>query len=206
VAALITDMDEPLGLKVGNFLEVEESVDCLQGRGPEREVELTCRLAGWMLSLGGLCASPGDGASLARRRLADGSAWELFLRNVQFQGGDVESVKHTEKGPHARLERPVRARAAGFVTRVDAYRTGIASVVLGAGRSRKEDRVFPGVGIVFSRTRGDAVRASDVLCTLFGEDEQKVDEAGELMETACETGPAAPSGRAVDSLVLEEIA
>ena len=159
-----------------------------------------------MLTLGGLSASAADGATLARRRLADGSAWERFLRNVQFQGGDTECVKHVEKGPHARLSRPVRAGAAGFVNRVDAYKTGIASVVLGAGRSRKEDRVLPGVGITFSKVHGDAIRAGDVLCTIHGEDEQKVEEAGGLMEAAFETGPAAPKVSADGSLVLEEIA
>ncbi len=113
VAAVITDMDQPLGRKVGNFLEVEESIACLRGTGPAEEVELTCRLAGWMLHLGGISAGADEGTELARRRLADGSAWERFLRNVAFQGGSVDVVKDPGKGPHASLVRAVLARAAG---------------------------------------------------------------------------------------------
>ncbi len=138
VAALITDMDRPLGRKIGNFLEVEESIDCLRGRGPADEMDLTFRLAGWMLTLGGLCPDPKAGETRAREKLADGSAWKVFLQNVEFQGGDVESVLHPEKGPHARIIRPLAARAEGRLTRIDAYKVGIASVILGAGRSRKE--------------------------------------------------------------------
>ncbi len=203
VAAVITDMDQPLGRKVGNFLEVEEAVDCLQCRGPEDEIELTCRLAGWMLVLGGLCAAPAEGAALARRRLQDGSAWKLFLRNVAFQGGDPEIVVHPERGPRARIVRSVLSRVKGHISRVDAYRTGIASVVLGAGRSRKEDTVFPGVGISLVKMRGDAVEPGDELCRVHGEEDAKVAEACSLMEAAYQTGPVPP---ATGSRVLEEIA
>jgi pyrimidine-nucleoside phosphorylase len=202
VAALITDMDQPLGMKIGNFLEVEESIDCLRGAGPADEVNLTCRQAGWMVFLGGLAADPDAGERLARRKLADGSAWERFVRNVELQGGDVECVLHPGKGPHASINRPLKAAREGFVARIDAYKLGVASVILGAGRSRKEDRVLPGVGITLLRTQGDRVSAGDELAIVHGEAEQKVAEAGELIASAYEMGDARvmPGAR-----VLEEM-
>jgi len=184
VAALITDMDQPLGSAVGNFLEVRECIECLQGRGPRDEVDLTVQQAGWMLSLGGVSKNSREGEALARERLSDGSAWGVFLRNVEFQGGDTEVLLHPEKGPHASVVKRVTAASGGFVRRIDAYKTGVASVILGAGRSRKGDRVLPGVGITLSRTQGDRVHPGDELCLVHGEDERKTAEACQLMETA----------------------
>jgi len=184
VAALITDMDQPLGLAVGNFLEVRECIECLQGRGPADEVDLTVQQAGWMLFLGGLSKNPREGEALARNRLRDGSAWELFLRNVEFQGGDTEVLLHPERGPRASVVKPVAAASGGFLLRIDAYKTGVASVILGAGRSRKEDRVLPGVGITLSRSPGQRVQPGDELCLVHAEDEGKAAEACRLMEAA----------------------
>lgn len=202
VVALITDMDRPLGRKIGNFLEVEETIDCLQGKGPADEMDLTFRLAGWMLTLGGLCPDPKTGETRAREKLADGSAWKVFLQNVAFQGGDVETVLHPEKGPHARITRPLGARSEGGLARINAYKVGIASVILGAGRSRQGDIVLPGVGITLLKEQGDAVVPGEELCLVHGEDEAKVAEALGVLETAFEIGNvrSAPGPR-----VLEEI-
>jgi pyrimidine-nucleoside phosphorylase len=184
VAALITDMDQPLGRAVGNFLEVRECVECLQGRGPKDEVDLTVLQAGWMLFLGGMSRSPSEGEKTARGKLLDGSAWELFLRNVEFQGGDTAVLLHPENGPRARIVRRVTAWSTGFVRRIDADKTGIAAAILGAGRSRKEDRVLPGVGITLSKSQGEPVARAEELCLVHAEDEGKAEEACRLMETA----------------------
>ncbi len=190
VVALITDMDRPLGRKVGNFLEVEETIDCLQGKGPVDEMDLTFRLAGWMLTLGGLCPDPKTGETRARERLADGSAWKVFLKNVEFQGGEVETMLHPERGPHARITRPLAAHAEGYIGRIDAYKLGVASVILGAGRSRQGEKVLPGVGITLLKEQGDAARIGEELCLVHGEDEAKVAEALLLLEGAFETEEA----------------
>jgi pyrimidine-nucleoside phosphorylase len=203
VAALITDMDQPLGLKIGNFLEVEESIDCLRGAGPADEVDLTVRQAGWMLVLGGLAPDADSGERLARRKLEDGSAWERFVANVKRQGGDVDCVLHPERGPHASITRPVKAGRAGFVKRIDAYGLGIASVILGAGRSRKEDRVLPGVGMTLLAIQGDAVAAGDDLCLIHGEDSSRVEEAARMAFSAYEIGD---ERTAAGVRVLEEMA
>ena len=201
-AALITDMDQPLGMKIGNFLEVEESIDCLQGRGPDDIVDLSCRLTGWMLALGGLAADAADGERLARKKLADGSAWERFVRNVRFQGGDVSCVEDPRKGPHAAIVKPVEAAKAGFVQRIDAYAIGVASVILGAGRSKKEDVALPGAGIVLERKAGDPVSRGDVLCRVHAESEDKAAEACALAGSAFQLGETRLSPA---PLIIEEI-
>jgi pyrimidine-nucleoside phosphorylase len=202
VAAMITDMDQPLGLAVGNFLEVKECIDILRGGGPRDEVDLIVQEASRMLWLGGLTAGPADGERQARERLNDGSAWNIFLKNVEFQGGDTDVLLHPEKGPRAPLEKVVTGTADGFVQRVDAYATGIASVILGAGRSRKEDRVFPGVGILLARAPGDPVRRGEELCRVYGETRASLEEAARLMagafQVSAEKAPQAPR-------LLEEI-
>ena len=146
VAALITDMDQPLGRAVGNFLEVEECVECLQGTGPADEVDLT-------VAAGRLDAR-------ARRRVPrpggkerhwpgsgspTGARGSVSSRTSSSRAATREVLLHPEKGPHASVVKPVKAR----VRRVRAARSmptrpGVASVILGAGRSRKEDRVLPG--------------------------------------------------------------
>jgi len=202
VVAVITDMEQPLGRKVGNFLEVEESADCLQGKGPVDIVDLTCRLAGWMLVLGGKASSPAAGEALARKRLSDGSAWELFLKNVEFQGGQTDCLLHPEKGPHAPIVRPLTASSAGRVGRIDAFKVGLASVVLGAGRSRKEDVVLPGVGIHILKSAGEVVSRGDELCLVRGETEEKVQEALRMLAPAWQVTEAALERR---RMILEEI-
>lgn len=202
VVAVITDMDQPLGRAVGNFLEVEESIDCLRGKGPADVVELTCRLAGWMLVLGEKAANPAEGQLMAAKKLSDGSAWDLFLKNVEFQGGQTEFLLHPEKGPHASIKRPLRAASPGTVSRIDAFKVGLASVVLGAGRSRKEDVVLPGVGISIRKSAGEAVSKGDELCLVSGEKEEKVQEALRLLASAWQLADGEPGPR---QMIREEI-
>ena len=202
-AALITDMDQPLGRTVGNFLEVEEAVGCLQGRGPADLEALTLRLAGWMLTLGGLCHDPDEGERIARTRLADGSAWRRFLANVEFQGGDVQALLDPRRSPRARFSRAVATPAEGFVRRVDARALGMAGIVLGAGRSRREDRVLPGVGVTLLKIAGERVRANDELAMVHADDEARLEEARRMVAGAYAIGDEPPPERA---LVIEEIA
>jgi pyrimidine-nucleoside phosphorylase len=202
VAAIITDMDQPLGRAIGNFLEVKETIDCLQGRGPADEVDLTCRLAGWMLALGGLSADAAAGEKLARERLASGAAWELFLKNVEFQGGDVQYVLHPEKGPRAKIVRPLKAVKPGVVQCIDAYEAGVASVIIGVGRSRKEDVVSPGAGITITRGPGERVAEGEELCLVHADSEAKAEEALHLLGKAF---VIAESGQPQGNRVLEEI-
>jgi pyrimidine-nucleoside phosphorylase len=186
VFAVVSDMDQPLGRKIGNFLEVKESIACLRGRGPEDLLELTLRLTGWMLVLGGLAADIGSAEAVCREKLEDGSAWGRFVCNVEKQGGDLDCILEPERGPRAAHILPLHARASGFVRRVDAYLTGRAAGLLGASRAAKNDEVRPEVGIELLRIQGEAVRAGEELCLIHAADPRRAQEAEELMQRAYE--------------------
>ena len=153
--ALLTDMSTPLGLAVGNAVEVTESVEVLAGGGPADVVELTLALAREMLDAAGL--PDADPAAALR----DGRAMDSWRAMIRAQGGDPDAPL-----PVAREVEVVRADADGFVAAVDAYAIGVAAWRLGAGRARKEDPVSFGAGVVLHKRPGDPVRAGDVLYEL----------------------------------------
>ncbi len=188
VFAVISDMDQPLGLKIGNFLEVEEVIDCLQGRGPRDLTDLTLRLTGWMLVLGGVAPDIDAAEAVCRDKLSDGSAWNKFVANVERQGGDSACVLDPARGPHAAHIVSLRAQAAGFVQRVDAYLTGRAAGLLGASRAAKTDTVLPEVGIELIKTQGEPVKVGEELCLICAADSRRAREAEELMRRAYALG------------------
>jgi pyrimidine-nucleoside phosphorylase len=184
IRAVISDMDQPLGRTVGNFLEVREVIDCLRGRGPADLMQLTLRLTAHMLVLGGIRSDLAAAEELCRARIAEGSAWTLFLRNAELQGGDTEVLLDPARGPRARHIEPLRAQKSGYVARIDAYPVGLASGLLGASRSRKEDEVLSEVGIELVRTAGDSVRAGEEICLLHARDPERCPEAHRLLQGA----------------------
>ena len=203
VGAVITDMDQPLGRMVGNFLEVREVIDCLRGRGSEDLMEVTLRLTARMLLLGEIARDMAEAEELCRRKIADGSAWRKFVDNVAAQGGETRAVEDPSSVPKAPLILPLRAKKAGFVQRIDAFRVGLASVLLGAGRSTKDDPVFPEVGVELLKTQGEAVKEGEALCRLHAREPERAREAERLLGEAYSLGrePSAPGSR-----ILKEIA
>jgi pyrimidine-nucleoside phosphorylase len=202
VRAVISDMDQPLGRMVGNFLEVRESAECLQGGGPEDLVRLTLRLTAHMLVLGGLAPDVTKAEALCRQRLADGSAWRRFLANVEAQGGRPEVLLDPDKAPRAPHLLPFRSPRSGYLVSFEAYRVGLASGLLGASRARKEDPVWPDVGVELVKSAGERVREGEELCLLHGRDSGSLEEARRLVETAVTVDDRPPPPR---RLVLEEI-
>ncbi|MHB1164865.1 MAG: thymidine phosphorylase [Candidatus Nanopelagicales bacterium] len=186
--ALITAMDVPLGLAVGNAVEVAESVEVLAGGGPADVVELTLLLAREMLGLAGLTGI--DPATA----LADGSAMDVWRRMIAAQGGDPDAPL-----PAARESDVVRAATGGVVTRMDAMGIGVAAWRLGAGRARKEDAVVAGAGILLHAKPGDAVSAGDPLLTLLADEPARFARAREALDGAVEVGPA---GTTIERLPL----
>ncbi|MFG1698199.1 thymidine phosphorylase [Nonomuraea sp. NPDC049309] len=179
--ALLTAMDRPLGLAVGNALEVAEAVEVLSGGGPADVVELTVRLAREMLEAAGI-----SGAKDPAKALADGSAMDVWRRMISAQGGDPDAPL-----PRAAETLTVEAPASGVLTRLDAYAVGLAAWRLGAGRARKEDPVSAGAGVVLHAKPGDEVRAGQPLMTLHADEAQRFERALEALEGAYEVGAAA---------------
>ena len=157
VAAILTDMNQPLGRAVGNALEVVESIEILRGGGPADVRALTLLLAREMLALGG--ADP-DAAEAA---LDDGRALELFERLVVAQGGDPACIDAPDRLAKARHVEPLPSPRAGYVSAIDTRAIGIGSLILGAGRARKDDIVDPAVGVMVERRLGDAVEVGEPL-------------------------------------------
>jgi thymidine phosphorylase len=176
--ALLTAMDRPLGLKVGNALEVEESVEVLAGGGPADVVELTVRLAREMLE-----AAAVPGAKDPEEALKDGSAMDAWRRMIIAQGGDPDAPL-----PKAAESAVVTAPASGTLRTLDALKVGVAAWRLGAGRARKEDPVSAGAGIVLHAKPGETVRAGAPLMTLYADEAARFDRALQALEGAYEIG------------------
>jgi pyrimidine-nucleoside phosphorylase len=193
VVALITNMDQPLGSNVGNALEVAEAIDVLHGGGPGDLLELCLELAGWMFYLGGAEQSPALGKRRAGEMIRSGAALEKFRQMVELQGGDARVVDDLNLLPKSRHTTDVVSAADGFVTRVDCQAVGVASVVLGGGRSKKEDSVDPAVGIVMWCKPGDETRAGEPLCTIHYNSETQAAEAAELLQKSFQISGAPPA-------------
>lgn len=171
-SALITDMDQPLGRTAGNALEVVESVDVLRGSGPADVRELTLALAAEMLALAGIDADPAAA-------LDDGRALAVWREMITAQGGDLDAAL-----PEAAHREIVPAASTGVVTRLDARAVGVAAWRLGAGRSRKEDPVSPGAGVVCLAKAGEPVEAGQPVFELHMDDPGRLPAALDALEGA----------------------
>lgn len=166
VVALVTDMASPLGLTIGNALETREAIAVLMNDGPDDVRELTLRLGVEMLRTAGLARGERAARTRLERALADGSAFERFLRMVRAHGGDPKLVEHPERLPVAKAQLAVAAPRAGVVAAIDALELGWVSVALGAGRTRADQAVDPAAGIELLAPLGTRVSPGEPLCLL----------------------------------------
>lgn len=181
-AAVISDMNEPLGFAVGNSLEVMEAIDVLKGHGPSDITQLSLELAAAMILLGEKAAEIDEARSIARRQLESGAALEKLRQMIAAQGGDAGVIEDYTKFGRAAFCKEVRAASGGYVTSVNTEGIGMASQRAGAGRLRKEDPIDLTAGIRMTRKIGDAVSEGDVLATVYGNDRGRLAEA--VQETA----------------------
>jgi len=183
VVARLTDMSQPLGRMVGNSLEVIESLDVLEGKGPQDVVDLTVELGAEMLVMGEVASDLDDGRKRMRQSFNDGSAKEKFREIVKAQGGDVESLDDRSRLPLTEGRAEFKAPKAGTIAAVDTEAVGIASGLLGGGRMRHEDDIDPRVGLEVLARIGDKVDAGQPLITLHTAD-KGVDAALERLASA----------------------
>jgi len=200
--ALVTAMDAPLGLAVGNAVEIAESIEVLRGDGPGDVRELTLQLGVEMLLLGEAAPDVPTARQRLETALADGSALRLFAQVVEAQGGDPRVLDDPRRLPRPAAVREVRADRGGALASLDAELVGLAAVELGAGRARKEDRVDPAAGLLLRKRVGDDVRAGEVLAELHAADEARLD-AGEARLRAAAVLSDEPS--LAQPLVLERL-
>jgi thymidine phosphorylase len=188
--ALITQMDTPLGNAVGNALEVSESIDVLNGKGPQDVIEITLALAKEMLQLAGIDKDPATG-------LKDGSALQVWKKMIIAQGGnpDIEIPVATKK-------EKVVATQSGYITDLDAYAIGLSAWRLGAGRAKKEDAVSKTAGIICLAKEGDYVEKDQPVLELHIDEAARLPFAKEALKNAFSIGAEPKEKR---KIILERI-
>lgn len=175
--AVISDMDQPLGMAVGNALEVKEAIATLRGEGPKDFTELCMVLGSQMLMAGGKALSVEQAREALTKVIEDGSALRKLSEFVEAQGGDPTAVTDPSLLPKASMVVPVCADRDGFVGRIACEDVGICSLLLGGGRETKESKIDLSVGILLEKKKGDAVKKGDVLGYLHANDEQRLEAA-----------------------------
>src|SRR5216684_3197331 len=192
VVALLTDMNQPLGRKAGNAMEVAESIEVLAGGGPADLRDLCLDLAAWMFYLGERVKTLDEGKKLSSDLISSGQALEKFREIVGLQGGDMGVIDDPHRLAHARQTLDVASTASGYVASIQCEQLGVACVVLGGGREKKEDKIDPAVGLEFHKRIGDAVKRGEPLCTLHYNSDTRLAEAQHFVETAYRINPEKP--------------
>ncbi len=201
IMALVTDMDQPLGYAVGNSLEVVEAIETLQGLGPDDLTSLCVELATQMLYLADR-GSVKDCRSQVQEAICSGRALETLAAMVEAQGGDPDWIRHPDRFPTARVSHTVRAVASGYVQAINAEGYGMASLLLGAGRSRKEDAIDHTAGLMLCAKRGSYVKAGDPLCILYADREAMIPAAEERVLASLTLGETKPCER---PMILDKV-
>lgn len=169
--AIISDMNQPLGNKIGNSLEIEESIEILKGQGPADLMELILTLGSQMVILGQKATDLVSARQLLQQTITDGSALKKFAQMIEMQGGDPAVIDQPEIMPQAKYHFDIKATRAGFVSQITADEMGVASMLLGGGRAAKEDQLDYSVGLVLHHKIGDQVNVGDSLVTVYSNQE-----------------------------------
>ena len=202
VAALLTQMDVPLGRTIGNALEVRECIDVLRGGGPPDLVALSVELAALMVWLGHGAPSLEAARAAVRQALSDGSGLATFRAVVQRQGGDAGMIDDPSTLPQAPVRDTLVAPRDGYVARYDAGMLGRAAVQLGAGRAKTADAVDPAVGFDLLAVPGDQVSAGAPLIAIHARRTADVDAVRPMLSDALTMSDAAPAPR---PLILDRL-
>jgi pyrimidine-nucleoside phosphorylase len=199
--AFITAMETPLGLAVGNALEIAECIETLKGDGPADLEALIVRLASRMVQLADRADSAEAAERLVREALTSGAGLAKFATMIRHQGGDGEVVNDLSRLPKAARSETITAPSTGQVQRLDAELVGRASMLLGAGREKAGDAVDPTAGITIRRKPGDNVRAGEPVLDLHFNDDRGLAAARDLIAQAIVIGSAlTPSPLVIDHI------
>ena len=181
VIAFITDMNQPLGNYIGNWLEVYESIQVLNGRVKNDLYTLSIKLAGAMIFLGKKAKSLQAGEHVAKNKIENGDAFRKFLEIVELQGGNVYYIINPEKYPKSKYSKKIRADKSGFIKEINTYQFGMASLELGAGRRTKADFIDHKAGIVLYKKIGDYLSKNEIVCELLSNSRNKIKLAEQMI-------------------------
>lgn len=184
MAAVISEMDQPLGRAVGNALEVKEAIETLQGNGPEDLVELVLTLGSYMVVAAEKAATLEEAKEKLALSLQDGSAFETFRQFITAQGGSEEEVLHPETLPAAKYIENVISETEGYVAKIQTEEIGRISLLLGGGRETKESEIDLSVGLILNKKCGDKVTVGESLAVIHANDLEKLVQAKERLRKA----------------------
>lgn len=200
----ITDMNQPLGYMIGNWLEVVESVECLKGRAVADLMEVTYVLGGTMVWLGKRAASIDEGIERCKEAIASGKAFEKFCEVVARQGGDPSYLEHPQRYPRPRHVVEVRSTASGYVTGYATMQIGLLAIALGAGRTKVDDIIDPKAGIIITKKIGDRVERDELLGTIATDRGDVLDRARAAMQSFVAVGETTPSRQQLVHAFVDE--
>ena len=194
VVAVITDMNRPLGMAIGNGLEMKEAVEVLTGKVPETDpLYRVCMVLGSrMLMLSGIADDERHGEAMLKSALDSGAGFLKLRQMLKALGGDARFVEQPELLVRTREIMPLYPERDGYIGHIDAHGLGMASCLLGAGRLRKEDNIDPAVGILMKKRYGDKVSVNEPIAYLYVNDEQRLNEAVAMIHGAVEITDEAP--------------
>ncbi len=176
VISMVTDMNQPLGNYIGNWLEVYESIKVLQGENVPDLLELSLNLAGAMLSVGGKAADIEEGIEISKEMIKSGKAFDKFLQIVELQNGDTSFVKDPCIYPKSNIVEPIYSHEEGYFAKIDNYQLGMINLELGAGRLTKEDNIDPKAGLVFRIKLGDKIEYGEKIAEFHTDKPEVIDE------------------------------
>lgn len=167
VVAMISDMDQPLGRKIGNSLEVIEAIDTLKNKGPQDFTELCLVACSILLKQSKIVDNYEQGYQMAKQKLEDGSAYAYFEKWISAQGGDLEQIRNPQLLPLAKYQTTIKSNKSGYISHIMAEELGLITMRLGGGRSRKEDAIDYGVGLDLAVTVNDYIEKDQTLLTVW---------------------------------------
>ncbi|MCR5432008.1 MAG: pyrimidine-nucleoside phosphorylase [Lachnospiraceae bacterium] len=186
--AVITDMNDPLGIAVGNSLEVIEAIDALKGKGDKKLMEVVYQLASYMVVGAGKAASVLEARTMLEKTIESGKALETFAKFVKAQGGDERYVYDTSLFKLGAIKEDLCSDSDGIISGIRADEVGIAALILGAGRETKDSVIDPSVGILIHKKTSDHISAGEPIATLYSNDKEKLDEALKRLKNAFTIG------------------
>ncbi|HSP88997.1 MAG TPA: thymidine phosphorylase [Ignavibacteriaceae bacterium] len=174
VISFITDMNQPLGNYIGNWLEIYESILILKGEKKNDLYELCIKLAGAMIFLGKKAKNQEEGEFIARELIQNGKAYGKLIEIVKAQNGDISFIKVPEKYPKSLFTRTIKSKVNGYLKSVNTFGLGMAALELGAGRLKKDDIIDPKAGIIFNYKIGDLIKKGDVIAEIFSDSKKSI--------------------------------
>jgi pyrimidine-nucleoside phosphorylase/thymidine phosphorylase len=195
IAALVTDMDQPLGRAAGNALETAECIETLKSRGPADTEALSVELAAWMLLLAEVTPDLDSARARVRQALSSGAGLRKLEEVIELQGGDPRVCSDAGRLPRARDTVDLRSADTGYIVRIACRDVGHAIMLLGAGRETVDGTIDPAVGVVFHKKVGDGVQKGDALLSVHVNDRRRLDECLSLLRRSVAIGlePPAPA-------------